>query len=166
LYANPNTRGPYNLLFGLTSGGPYNYNGTHGVSLLLYSYGRWVLYLDCVGKLLHSSKVKFSPFSASALLMIIPHAGLDVYDAEIFWWLCDWDFECPTLGLCLSWLFPYVRVLQWLRNFDQRLRESMEYALDRMWMHVSKPPENAFIKQIFFVRTLSLSFDIQVLCSE
>jgi hypothetical protein len=75
LYANPNTRGPYNLLFGLTSGGPYNYNGTHN----------------------------------------------------------------------------------WLRNFDQRLRESMEYALclnslgsssDRMWLHVSKPPENAFIKQI------------------
>lgn len=26
LYANPNTRGSYNLLFGLTSGGPYNYN--------------------------------------------------------------------------------------------------------------------------------------------
>ncbi|KAG0579506.1 hypothetical protein KC19_4G104000 [Ceratodon purpureus] len=75
LYANPNTRGPYNLLFGLTSGGPYNYNGTQN----------------------------------------------------------------------------------WLRNFDQRLRESMEYALclnsvgsssDHMWLHVSKPPENAFIKQI------------------
>jgi hypothetical protein len=40
LYANPNTRGPYNLLFGLTSGGPYNYNGTHNVSLLLFLSGR------------------------------------------------------------------------------------------------------------------------------
>ncbi|KAG7019358.1 Nicalin-1 [Cucurbita argyrosperma subsp. argyrosperma] len=29
LYSNPKTRGRYNLLFGLTSGGPYNYNGTH-----------------------------------------------------------------------------------------------------------------------------------------
>ncbi|KAL2597165.1 hypothetical protein AAZV13_11G145300 [Glycine max] len=29
LYSNPKTRGQYNLLFGLTSGGPYNYNGTH-----------------------------------------------------------------------------------------------------------------------------------------
>ncbi|MED6210649.1 hypothetical protein PIB30_066178 [Stylosanthes scabra] len=28
LYSNPKTRGQYNLLFGLTSGGPYNYNGT------------------------------------------------------------------------------------------------------------------------------------------
>ncbi|OEL27869.1 Nicalin [Dichanthelium oligosanthes] len=28
LYSNPKTRGKYNLLFGLTSGGPYNYNGT------------------------------------------------------------------------------------------------------------------------------------------
>lgn len=31
LYSNPKTRGGYNLLFGLTSGGPYNYNGTHKV---------------------------------------------------------------------------------------------------------------------------------------
>ncbi|XP_073114497.1 uncharacterized protein [Elaeis guineensis] len=28
LYSNPKTRGRYNLLFGLTSGGPYNYDGT------------------------------------------------------------------------------------------------------------------------------------------
>ncbi|KAI9074476.1 hypothetical protein K1719_043538 [Acacia pycnantha] len=28
LYSNPKTRGHYNLLFELTSGGPYNYNGT------------------------------------------------------------------------------------------------------------------------------------------
>ncbi|KAG8075654.1 hypothetical protein GUJ93_ZPchr0006g45205 [Zizania palustris] len=29
LYSNPKTRGKYNLLFGLTSCGPYNYNGTN-----------------------------------------------------------------------------------------------------------------------------------------
>jgi hypothetical protein len=32
LYSNPKTRGKYNLLFGLTSGGPYNYNGTSKAS--------------------------------------------------------------------------------------------------------------------------------------
>ncbi|XP_027344938.1 nicalin-1 isoform X2 [Abrus precatorius] len=32
LYSNPKTRGQYNLLFGLTSGGPYNYNGTRKVA--------------------------------------------------------------------------------------------------------------------------------------
>lgn len=76
LYSNPKTRGGYNLLFGLTSGGPYNYNGTH----------------------------------------------------------------------------------KWLRSFDQRLRESVDYAIclnsigswdNELWIHVSKPPENAYIKQIF-----------------
>ncbi|KAI5577849.1 hypothetical protein POPTR_009G160400v4 [Populus trichocarpa] len=76
LYSNPKTRGRYNLLFGLTSGGPYNYNGTH----------------------------------------------------------------------------------KWLRSFDQRLRESIDYAIclnsigswdNELWIHVSKPPENTFIKQIF-----------------
>ncbi|XP_027183934.1 nicalin-1 [Coffea eugenioides] len=76
LYSNPRTRGRYNLLFGLTSGGPYNYNGTY----------------------------------------------------------------------------------KWLRSFDQRLRESIDYAIclnsigssgDKLWVHVSKPPENAYIKQIF-----------------
>ncbi|KAK1382946.1 Nicalin [Heracleum sosnowskyi] len=76
LYSNPKTRGRYNLLFGLTSGGPYNYNGTH----------------------------------------------------------------------------------KWLRSFDQRLRENIEYAIclnsigssgNELWLHVSKPPENANIKQIF-----------------
>lgn len=35
LYSNPKTRGKYNLLFGLTSGGPYNYNGTNKVSYSL-----------------------------------------------------------------------------------------------------------------------------------
>ncbi|XP_042512335.1 nicalin-1 [Macadamia integrifolia] len=76
LYSNPKTRGSYNLLFGLTSGGPYNYNGT----------------------------------------------------------------------------------LKWLRSLDQRLRESIDYAIclnsigswdNEMWIHVSKPPENVYIKQIF-----------------
>ncbi|XP_030454754.1 uncharacterized protein LOC115676038 [Syzygium oleosum] len=76
LYSNPKTRGRYNLLFGLTSGGPYNYNGTH----------------------------------------------------------------------------------KWLRSFDQRLRETIDYAIclnsigswnNELWIHVSKPPENAYIKQTF-----------------
>lgn len=76
LYSNPKTRGRYNLLFGLTSGGPYNYNGTQ----------------------------------------------------------------------------------KWLRSLDQRLRESIDYAIclnsigswdNELWLHVSKPPENAYIKQIF-----------------
>ncbi|CAL5004640.1 unnamed protein product [Urochloa decumbens] len=76
LYSNPRTRGKYNLLFGLTSGGPYNYNGTS----------------------------------------------------------------------------------KWLRSFDQRVRESIDYAIclnsvgswsNDLWMHVSKPPENPYIKQIF-----------------
>ncbi|KAL3850279.1 hypothetical protein ACJIZ3_012161 [Penstemon smallii] len=76
LYSNPKTRGRYNLLFALTSGGPYNYNGTH----------------------------------------------------------------------------------KWLRSLDQRVRETIDYAIclntvassgDDLWIHVSKPPENAYIKQIF-----------------
>ncbi|KAK6936252.1 hypothetical protein RJ641_033282 [Dillenia turbinata] len=76
LYSNPKTRGRYNILFGLTSGGPYNYNGTH----------------------------------------------------------------------------------KWLRSFDQRLRESIDYAIclnsigswdNELWIHVSKPPENAYIKHLF-----------------
>ncbi|CAA0841318.1 Unknown protein [Striga hermonthica] len=76
LYSNPKTRGRYNLLFALTSGGPYNYNGTH----------------------------------------------------------------------------------KWLRSMDQRLRETIDYAIclnsigsssNELWLHVSKPPENAYIKQIF-----------------
>ncbi|XP_049352967.1 uncharacterized protein LOC125817474 [Solanum verrucosum] len=76
LYSNPKTRGRYNLLFGLTSGGPYNYNGTQ----------------------------------------------------------------------------------KWLRSFDQRLRESIDYAIclnsvgslgNQLHLHVSKPPENVYIQQIF-----------------
>ncbi|GER40911.1 nicalin [Striga asiatica] len=76
LYSNPKTRGRYNLLFAMASGGPYNYNGTH----------------------------------------------------------------------------------KWLRSMDQRLRETIDYAIclnsigsssNELWLHVSKPPENAYIKQIF-----------------
>ncbi|MCO5596010.1 hypothetical protein L7F22_050063 [Adiantum nelumboides] len=75
LYANPKTQGKYNLLFGLTSGGPFNYNGT----------------------------------------------------------------------------------AKWLKSFDQRLRESIDYAIclngvgsksNSLWLHVSKPPDSAYIKQI------------------
>ncbi|KAJ0793452.1 putative nicalin, EF-Hand 1, calcium-binding protein [Helianthus annuus] len=82
LYSNPNTRGRYNILFGLTSGGPYNYNGTQ----------------------------------------------------------------------------------KWLKSFDQRLRESIDYAIclnslssgeNGLWLHVSKPPENAYVKQIFEASGLS-----------
>ncbi|PIA28171.1 hypothetical protein AQUCO_07200071v1 [Aquilegia coerulea] len=78
LYSNPKTRGRYNILFGLTSGGPYNYNGT----------------------------------------------------------------------------------MKWLRSLDQRVRESIDYAIclnsigswnNELWVHVSKPPENAYIKQVFEV---------------
>ncbi|GJS39351.1 nicalin-1, partial [Tanacetum coccineum] len=46
LYSNPNTRGRYNILFGLTSGGPYNYNGTQKNCLGSGENGLW----------LHSSK--------------------------------------------------------------------------------------------------------------
>lgn len=42
LYSNPKTRGQYNLLFGLTSGGPYNYNGTRKV---IYSVRKFIYLL-------------------------------------------------------------------------------------------------------------------------
>ncbi|KAK4339196.1 hypothetical protein RND71_040658 [Anisodus tanguticus] len=99
LYSNPKTRGRYNLLFGLTSGGPYNYNGTQKV---------------------HSPSL----LSCSYLVL---------------------SFEC-------------VSFLQWLRSFDQRLRESIDYAIclnsdgslsNQLHLHVSKPPENDYIQQIF-----------------
>ncbi|XP_010503086.1 PREDICTED: nicalin-1 [Camelina sativa] len=76
LYSNPKTRGRYNLLFALTSGGPYNYEGTQ----------------------------------------------------------------------------------KWLKSLDQRMRESIDYAIclnsigswdNELLIHVSKPPDNAYIKQIF-----------------
>ncbi|GJV71897.1 EF-hand 1, calcium-binding site-containing protein [Tanacetum coccineum] len=83
LYSNPNTRGRYNILFGLTSGGPYTYNKTQ----------------------------------------------------------------------------------KWLRSFDQCMRESIDYAIclnslglreNELWLHVSKPPENAYVKQIFEVNSHNL----------
>ncbi|KAF3663627.1 putative basic proline-rich protein-like [Capsicum annuum] len=76
LYSNPKTRSRYNLLFGLTSGGLYNYNGTQ----------------------------------------------------------------------------------KWLRSFEQRVYESIDYAIclnsvgshgNQLHLHVSKPPKNAYIQQIF-----------------
>lgn len=75
LFANAKTRGKFNILFGLTAGGPYNYDGT----------------------------------------------------------------------------------AKWLKSFDQRLRESIDYAIclnsigsrsNDLWLHVSKPPDSAYIKQI------------------
>nr|GFA26246.1 nicalin-1 [Tanacetum cinerariifolium] len=42
LYSNPNIRGRYNILFRLTSGGPYNYNGTQNNSLRSREYGLWL----------------------------------------------------------------------------------------------------------------------------
>ncbi|KAJ7546766.1 hypothetical protein O6H91_08G053800 [Diphasiastrum complanatum] len=93
LYANPKTRGRYNLLFGLTAGGPYNYDGT----------------------------------------------------------------------------------AKWLKSLDQRLRESIDYALclnsiglqsNKLHMHVSKPPDNAFVKQMYdgiagVAQELGISIHIQ-----
>ncbi|KFK33877.1 hypothetical protein AALP_AA5G071800 [Arabis alpina] len=76
LYSNPKTRGRYNLLFALTSGGPYNYEGTQ----------------------------------------------------------------------------------KWLKSLDQRMRESIDYAIclnsvgswdNELLIHVSKPPDNVNVKQIF-----------------
>ena len=44
LYSNPRTRGRYNLLFGLTSGGPYNYNGTYKVICSLHIFS--IIYVN------------------------------------------------------------------------------------------------------------------------
>ncbi|WJX46639.1 hypothetical protein P8452_33421 [Trifolium repens] len=55
------------------------------------------------------------------------------------------------------WSVQRGKTEQWLQSFDQRLRESIDYAIcldsigsweNEPWIHVSKPPENAFIKQI------------------
>lgn len=48
LYSSPKTRGKYNLLFALTSGGPYNYNGTHKV-LIPTGYIPFFLYTWTMG---------------------------------------------------------------------------------------------------------------------
>lgn len=72
------------------------------------------------------------------------------------------QFFCPFL-LSHSYLvlsFECLSFLQWLRSFDQRLRESIDYAIclnsvgslgNQSHLHVSKPPENAYIQQIFQV---------------
>ena len=113
LYSNPKTRGRYNLLFGLTSGGPYNYNGTQKVLI-----SSWLI-----------------------IIFIVPFTFL----------------HFPLSYSCL---------FQWLRSFDQRLRESIDYAIclnsigswdNELWIHVSKPPENTYIKQIFEVSYFSFT---------
>lgn len=51
LYSNPKTRGRYNILFGLTSGGPYNYNGTQKVlifSWLILIFKSLVIFLSLI----------------------------------------------------------------------------------------------------------------------
>lgn len=51
LYSNPKTRGRYNILFGLTSGGPYNYNGTQKVlifSWLIMIFKSLVIFLSLI----------------------------------------------------------------------------------------------------------------------
>lgn len=59
--------------------------------------------------------------------------------------------------------------LQWLRSFDQRLRETIDYAIclnsigsweNELYIHVSKPPENAYVKQIFEVSCQDYSAEI------
>lgn len=113
LYSSPKTRGRYNLLFALTSGGPYNYNGTHKVLIL-------------------KQLLLFTMLVLRSLL----HVN---------------DF--------------FTSLLQWIHNLDQRLRETIDYAIclnsigssgNELWLHVSKPPANANIKHIFEVDCPSL----------
>lgn len=60
LYSNPKTRGRYNLLFGLTSGGPYNYNGTYKVLVLVQIFhtpcGNFIHYLNVICSFVVASK--------------------------------------------------------------------------------------------------------------
>ncbi|GKD19290.1 nicalin-1-like protein isoform X2 [Tanacetum coccineum] len=65
-------------------------------------------------------------------------------------------FYIPTLTSGAP--YNYNGTQKWLRSFDQRLRESIDYAIclnslgsgeNGLWLHVSKPPENAYVKQIF-----------------
>ena len=126
LYSNPKTRGRYNLLFGLTSGGPYNYNGTQKV---LISSQLIIIFII----------LKFFCLSINVILL-------------------SFFFGGPLI------LIFYL--LQWLRSFDQRLRESIDYAIclnsigswdNELWIHVSKPAENVYIKQIFEVSYFSFT---------
>ncbi|KAL8508384.1 hypothetical protein ACS0TY_018844 [Phlomoides rotata] len=54
--------------------------------------------------------------------------------------------------------YNYNGTHKWLRSLDQRLRETIDYTIclksigssgDELWLHVSKPPDNVYIKQIF-----------------
>jgi hypothetical protein len=73
----------------------------------------------------------------------------------------DGSLVLHILGQLLnSQLYVFRIFVQWLRSFDQRVRESIDYAIclnsvgswsSDLWMHVSKPPENPYIKQIFEV---------------
>ncbi|CAM6095730.1 unnamed protein product [Calypogeia fissa] len=59
-------------------------------------------------------------------------------------------------GLTSAGPYDYNGTARWLRGLDQRVRESVDYALclnriggsNHLWLHVSKPPENPQIKQI------------------
>lgn len=73
--------------------------------------------------------------------------------------------RAKTLWIRVASYVVFWSDLQWLRTFDQRVTESMEYALclntlgsssDKLWLHVSKPPENVLIKEIFNVHSCSL----------
>ncbi|XWS73869.1 hypothetical protein CRYUN_Cryun02cG0166200 [Craigia yunnanensis] len=64
--------------------------------------------------------------------------------------------QLPTIAIVAS--YDTFGAAPWLQSFDQRLRESIDYAIclnsigswdNELWVHVSKPPENAYIKQIF-----------------
>ncbi|XVF46952.1 hypothetical protein PTKIN_Ptkin03bG0069600 [Pterospermum kingtungense] len=64
--------------------------------------------------------------------------------------------QLPTIAIVAS--YDAFGAAPWLRSFDQHLRESVDYAIclnsigswdNDLWIYVSKPPENAYIKQIF-----------------
>lgn len=69
LYSNPKTRGRYNLLFGLTSGGPYNYNGTQKVLCSSCFTFLWWSYLPHVS-LCCSYTILLLLFSNSSILAL------------------------------------------------------------------------------------------------
>ena len=113
LYSNPKTRGRYNLLFGLTSGGPYNYNGTQKVYVLMDVIALWyhTFYFRCL-----SDFRTYSTFFFSCVKLL-----------SVFRSFCC-CFNCVTYN-CRSINFFISCVWQWLRSLDQRLRESIDYAI-------------------------------------
>lgn len=77
LYSNPKTRGRYNVLFALTSGGPYNYNGTHKVvfscrTYFLFYILDFLLYYFDILFLYYSGFIVW--INACVKLLIIPFA--------------------------------------------------------------------------------------------